>query len=187
MLGIVLNKSLTFIKKNNNITKQSIEYNLRTKTIKKNWCVFKVKEKIVKWNSMEPLINNNEKVWYWENYYNKCKSDIKRWDIVIFDIWDWKDIMKVVYGLSWDNISKEWNNIYLNWKIVKNSENNNYTINDNEYAKIKKWVIKWKIKKNNFLLLWENILQSMDSRYYWIIDSNKIKWKVFPKIINELE
>ena len=130
------------------------------------------------WTSMQPLIKEWSIVDVEDKYY-ECWKEIKRWDIVEVHFWYWDKMIKKLAWLPNDLISfnDKWN-ILINWEILKNSKNEKYVFSSDEIWNITPHVINWKLREDWFLIFWDNITNSIDSRIFWPVAKQALKWKV---------
>ena len=158
--------------KNNNINKRF--FNPNDLEIKKE-------SFLVKWTSMQPLINNWDKVTLLLNYYNSWFNKIKSWDTIIFENnFTFDKIIKNIKIVPWDELKlnyKDWT-VFVNNKLLVNSQNKEYKFNKNEFDLLKIYIKDNKMINNNYYLLWDNINTSIDSRNWWPISKEWILWKV---------
>ena len=137
--------------------------------------------KNIEWSSMEPMIKNWEKaklfVWYYEN------NNLKIWDLVAYDrTWKWKKLyIKILKAKWWDEINFDNKKLFINWKEMLNSVWIEYIFSKNEQKLIQLFIRNWKLKENSYLIFWDNVINSIDSRKFWAIWKKDIIWK-FKKI-----
>ena len=138
-------------------------------------------EKIVEWDSMEPLIEDGSGVLFSSWFYDdEKKNDVKLWDIVLYDFkGEEHAIIKSVVARDSDNIEFKNNSLFVNKKEVKNSEWKSYNFSQAERRVMKLYINKeWKIPKNSVFILWDNVKNSRDSRKFGAVSMNDILWKV---------
>ena len=93
-------------------------------------------------------------------------SDIKRFDIVVVKSKDGL-IIKRVIGLPGEKVKCKNGDIYINNKKLRENYDHAYTEDFDEI----------KISKNNYFVLGDNRVNSMDSREYGTFDKKKIRGK----------
>ncbi len=161
--------------------KKDITKNPITKLYDKDDCKIKEEKFSVKGFSMEPLIKNGSEVITKLNYYNCNKSKPKSWDIVIFENPFTLDrIIKKLSILSWDKleVDKKKKTIKVNWKIIVNSQKQEYIFKDNELKWFEIYTQNWIIIENTYFIFWDNIHWSIDSRVFWSVTLEGLVWKV---------
>jgi signal peptidase I len=157
------------------ITTQSIE--------KSQNCPIKIEEKIVRGNSLEPLIKDGETIEVLFGYYD-C-NPIQRNDIVIYFYAGNKNpIIKIVKGIPGDKFSlKKTNNgwyILINGEILKNSENQPYILNEQGYRLLSLYEKDYKgiIPEDTYLILGNLPQGSLDSSHFGFVGKKDILGKV---------
>jgi len=146
-----------------------------------NNCEIKSEKYIVKWLSMQPLINNWDEVDLLLNYYNCWNNKIESWDIVIFENnFRFDKIIKQIKIIPWNSIELNYASwtVSVNSKLLKNSENNLYIFSKKELDFLNIYLNNGKMSNNNYYLLGDNISWSIDSRTWWPISIQWILWKV---------
>lgn len=151
-----------------------ISIDLETET----WCKIEESIKIVDWDSMYPLISNWSEIKFF-NYHYKCSKIFpKNWDIVAYKYsWNINNLIKQVKVTDEDIVEISWNNLKINWELMKNSDWQEYIFSDGEIMMISLYINEWKIPKDSYLIFWDNINDSIDSRKFWAVSSNDILWK----------
>jgi len=136
-------------------------------------------EKIIKWDSMEPLLKNGSRVFFDKKAY-KSLWDIEKDDLILYDFkWDKNPIIKRIVAKDTSIVSIENNSIFVDWKEIKNSIWESYNFSINEQKVMKMYIDKnWNIPKKSFFILWDNTKNSIDSRKFWAVSFNDIFWKV---------
>ncbi len=134
--------------------------------------------KIISWDSMFPFLENWSKIIFLKDYYNICNKEIKKWDLVAYDYaWNINPLIKVV-KIDWkDNVEIDWNIMKINWEVMKNSIWQIYIFSEWEINLISLYIKNWKIPENSYMIFWDNINDSIDSRRFWAISWNDILWK----------
>ena len=137
-------------------------------------------EKIVEWDSMEPLIENGSVVLFSSWYYDDVKSEVKLWDIVLYDFKGEKHpIIKSIVARDSDSVELKNNTLFVNKKEVKNSAWESYNFSSSEQKMMKLYINKEnKIPNNSVFILWDNVKISRDSRKFGAVSMNDILWKV---------
>ncbi len=150
-------------------------------------CNIQKAEKTVRGSSMSPLIGDGETVQVFFNYYD-C-NEVKRDDIVLYD-YAGNDVplLKQVKGVPGDFFElKEKNgvwNIYINEKIVKNSEEKEYSFSKNRYNMLALYEKNYKekgIPENTFLILGDSTNPVTDSSRFGFVGKNDIMGKAIKK------
>lgn len=145
--------------------------------IKSCWNIL---EKSISWNSMEPLVSSWEKLNIHIWHYN-CNK-LSRWDLIAYDFANsWNLYIKILYGLPWDKILFKNSQLIINNNILKNSTWKEYVFSKDEEKLISLYIINWKLKKWSYLIFWDNISNSTDSRKFWAIWNKDIIWKFYFK------
>ncbi len=150
-------------------------------------CPIKIEEKIVRGNSLEPLIKDGETIEVLFGYYD-CHP-IQRNDIVLYSYSGNKNpIIKIIKGIPGDKFSlKKTNNgwyILINGEILKNSENQPYIFDDQGYRLLSLYEKDYKgiIPEDAYLLLGNLPQGSLDSSHFGLVGKKNILGKV--RIIN---
>lgn len=146
-------------------------------------CFVKIEERIVKGNSLSPLVKSGQIIKVLFNYYNCYPIDRK--DVVLFDYAGNKNsVIKIVKGISGDRfelkeLDSGWN-IIINNQIVKNSEDKPYLISGNAYKMLSLYERDYNgvIPKDAYLLLGNRISGSVDSTTFGLVDKSGIIAKV---------
>lgn len=146
-------------------------------------CFIQAEERIVRGNSLSPLIKSGQTVKVLFDYYD-CNK-IKNNDIVLFNYaGNNNPLIKIVRGVSGDRFElkksdSRWN-ILINNQIVKNSEGKIYFVSGNEYKMLSLYERDYKgiIPENAYLLLGNNISNSIDSTVFGLVDKSGIIAKV---------
>lgn len=125
---------------------------------------------IVSGDSMEPTLNDKELLLL--NKINYKINKIKRFDIVVIRI-DGKEIIKRVIGLPGETILYRDNKLYIDGKELKN----NYNFETEDFS-MKKVCNCERIPEGKYLVLGDNRGVSADSRFYGLIDIEKIEGNV---------
>jgi signal peptidase I len=146
-------------------------------------CPIKIEEKIVKRNSLEPLIKDGETIEVLFGYYN-CNA-IERNDIVLYSYSGNKNpIIKIIKGIPGDRFSlKKTNNgwyILINGEILKNSENQPYILDDQGYRLLSLYEKDYKgiIPEDAYLILGNLPQGSLDSSHFGLVGKKDILGKV---------
>jgi signal peptidase I len=155
-----------------------------TQSIEKSQnCPIKIEEKIVKGNSLEPLIKDGETIEVLFGYYD-CHT-IERNDIVLYSYAGNKNpIIKIIKGIPGDRFSlKKTNNgwyILINGEILKNSENQPYILDDQGYRLLSLYEKDYKgiIPEDAYLILGNLPQGSLDSSHFGLVGKKDILGKV---------
>jgi len=140
----------------------------------------------VHWNSMYPTLKNLEK--YKIEKIDWCDWNIKRWDIVMFDIlWSNVKYIKRAEILPWDKYEIWYEN---NWWVLNLTLNWNYLLKFKSYLNTKFYKVlllwsnntdKWTINAKQYWVFWDNKNNSVDTLEYWFIGCTKITHRVLWK------
>ena len=147
-------------------------------------CQIKEEEKIVRGNSLTPIIEQGTTVKILFGYYD-C-NEIKRGDIVAYRYAGNPDpIIKIVKGLPGDKFelreSDEMNwNILINGQVLKNSKNEPYLISGNRYKMLSLYEKDYNgiVPDDTYLILGNLVSGSMDSTRFGLIDKSDILGKI---------
>lgn len=136
--------------------------------------VFLVTNYEVVGQSMMPTLNDKDKV-----IVSKM-AEVKRMDIVIFHGDQQEDYVKRVIGLPGDTITYENDELFINNKKVKepylqsysafNNPNENFT-GDFELEEL---TGSQRVPSGKLFVLGDNRISSMDSRYFYFVDTEEI-------------
>jgi signal peptidase I len=136
-------------------------------------CPIKIEEKIVIGNSLEPLIKDGETIEVLFGYYS-CRQ-IQRNDIVLYSYSGNKNpIIKIIKGIPGDKFSlKKTNNgwyILINGKILKNSQNQPYILDERGYRVLSLYEKDYKgiIPEDAYLILGNLPQGSLDSSHFFL-------------------
>ena len=159
----------------NTITIKSIE--------KSQNCLIKIEKKIVRGNSLEPLIKDGEIIEVLFGYYN-C-NPIQRNDIVLYFYSGNKNpIIKIIKGIPGDKFSLKKTNkgwyILINGEILKNSQNQPYILDKRAYKVLSLYEKDYKgiIPEDTYLILGNLPQGSIDSSYFGLVGKKDILGKV---------
>jgi signal peptidase I len=146
-------------------------------------CTIKIEEKIVRGNSLEPLIKDGETIEVLFGYYD-CYP-IQRNDIVLYSYSGNKNpIIKIIKGIPGDKFSlKKTNNgwyILINGEILKNSQNQPYIFDERGYKMLSLYEKDYKgiIPEDAYLILGNLSQGSLDSSYFGLVGKKDILGKV---------
>ncbi len=148
-------------------------------------CPIKVEQRIVRGNSLYPLINSSQEVKILLGYYN-CHP-IERDDIIVYN-YSGSDvpIIKIVKGIPNDKFHLEcvdnnsrWN-LIINNKVVRNSEGRPYIFNKQRYKMLSLYERDYNgVIPDNVYLILGNIPQgTMDSTKFGLVGRGDIIGKV---------
>lgn len=147
-------------------------------------CQIKAEERIVRGNSLSPVINSGDTVKILFNYYD-CYP-IERDDIIIYNYaGNENPLIKIVKAMPGDSYeleetdSGEWH-ILINGQILKNSEDKQYLISDSRYKMLSLYEDDYQngISQNTYLLLGNLASGSQDSTRFGFVDKSDILGKV---------
>lgn len=146
-------------------------------------CITKIEERIVRGNSLSGLIEDGQTVKILFGYYN-C-NEIERGDIIVYNYSGNKNlIIKIIKGLPGDKFSLEKvdsdYNILINDKIVRNSKNQPYVLDEKGYKMLSLYERDYEgiIPKNSYLILGNLAGGSLDSEDFGLVDKKDILGKV---------
>ncbi len=156
--------------------------------ISENMSCVKLKKKLlVRGNSLYPMVKNGDQLMTLFNYYD-CNA-ILREDLILFRFGkkiSYSKIVKGIQGDSFDILKNENNryNIYINKKIIKNSQNLPYDISEKKIKMLQYELktYKGKIPNGKYLIMGDVIGGTSDSTYYGLVSRKNILAKL--KIIN---
>lgn len=140
-------------------------------------CISKPEYEIVLINgdSMSPALKPNQEIKIAKNAYH-CK-DPKIGDIVIFEIPSRKNrIIKKIYAIPGDTFEYKDSKIFINKKILKNSESKVFRINSKMLSLYAKSYPK--LPSDSYLVLGEKINGSFDASQMGFIDRKQIVGKL---------
>jgi signal peptidase I len=167
--------SSTFMEENKTMTAQLTE--------KYQNCSVKTEGKIVKGDSLEPLIKNGQTVKVLLGYYN-CHP-IQRNDIVLYNYSGNKNpIIKTVKGVPGDRFSLEKTNngwyISINGEILKNSQSQPYILDYRGYKVLSLYERSYKgtIPEDAYLILGNLPYGSLDSSHFGFVGRKDFLGKV---------
>jgi len=123
---------------------------------------------IVKGDSMNPTLKNNDLL-----LYSKINNNYSRFDIVIMKI-DNKYYIKRIIGLPGETIEYKDDKLLVNKEIVDEPFNTTKT-SDFTLNQICSYEI---IPENKYFVLGDNRENSYDSRNYGLVDASNIKGKI---------
>jgi len=141
--------------------------------------LIQIEEKIVRGNSLSPLIKPGQTVKVSLNYYSYYP--IERGDIVLYNYAGNKDpLIKIIKGIPGDrleleNIGGGWN-ILINGEVVKNSENRPFLVSGNAYKMLS--LYEGVIPESAYLLLGEIVSGTLDSTRFGLVHKSDILGKV---------
>jgi signal peptidase I len=146
-------------------------------------CPVRVNQRIVRGNSLEPLIKNGETVKILFGYY-RC-HEIKRGDVVVYSYAGNKNqLIKIVKSLPGDkfNLQKTeggWH-ILINGETLKNSENNPYLLDESRQRILSLYERDYKgiMPENTYLILGNLTEGTFDSTHFGLVYKSDILGKV---------
>lgn len=139
------------------------------------YLIFNFKFAIVEGDSMKPNLNNNDII-----IYKKNVKKIKRFDIVIVKVDDFKFIKRVV-GLPGEKIEFVDGKLYVNGYYVEEKFQKSITKDFNNSDIISTDVV----PKDKILVLGDNRLFSSDSREFGLVDINDIEGMFIIKLFKK--
>ncbi len=175
VLLIVFIFFISFLKENNN------------NHLKNNECLIKKIEKTVRGMSLFPLFKTGDRIEIYAGYYN-CHP-VKRNDVVIYHYnGDKNPLIKIIKGIPGDKfklrkINTGWS-IYINNKILKNSEGIPYLLNNDRSKMLLLYERTYRniIPNKSYLILGNVPSGSLDSTIFGFIGKNDILGKVVKKL-----
>jgi len=139
----------------------------------------------VRWNSMYPTLKNGKKY-----LAEKIKSwkVLKHQDIVVFKLYNTE---KYYVKKLWIMPNDKFKLNFLSWnKILQIVVNDKYKINVANYKNSlmykmllvwSKKTNKWKVYTNQCWVFWDNVKVSIDSKKFWFISCQRIKYRLIKK------
>ncbi|MCF7908348.1 MAG: signal peptidase I [Candidatus Omnitrophica bacterium] len=126
--------------------------------------------------SMAPALKLNDKIMVDKKAYNSNKP--QRMEIVVFlpphD--NRKYYLKRIIGLPGEEVEIKDGKVYINNEVITNLfVTNNYYYNQGDYAKKGKKII---VPPNNYYVLGDNSVSSLDSRFFGFVPEKNITGKV---------
>lgn len=145
-------------------------------------CPITVEIKTIRGNSLEPLIESGSQIKVLFGYYN-C-NEVKRDDLIIYSYaGDENPLIKIVKGLPNDRFGLQkteggWH-ILINGKILKNSENQPYLLDERGYKMLSLYEKDYKgvIPENAYLILGNSAGGTLDSTHFGLVDKSDILGK----------
>lgn len=149
-------------------------------------CGGTIKNYLVQWNSMSPLIEDGSTVKASIDYYTCNWNSPHRGDIVILEdsavVWPY---IKTIWAIPWDTISiTEKGTLFIENKELRNTYWEIYFFTQNELNFMSIYIRDGKLQSDAYLVFWENIHNSRDSRKIWAISKSAFKAKVIE--VNEI-
>lgn len=143
--------------------------------------------KTVRGSSLEPLVPSGSEIKALLGYYN-C-HEIKRNDLILYHYAGNKvPLIKIVKGIPQDTfklVLKDSSiyNLYINGKIITNSQRIPYTFSGRQYKMLSLYVKDYKevIPPNAYLLLGNQVNGSVDARVFGLVDKAEILGKAVIK------
>ncbi|MDD3302919.1 MAG: signal peptidase I [Candidatus Gracilibacteria bacterium] len=128
-------------------------------------------------NSMFPLLENGDKIKYLTGYYKE--NNPKTGDIIDYNYAGKYSYIKQIKATDKDNIEIKGNNLYINGKLMKNSNGEIYTFSNNEINVLSLYIKDGKIPQDSYLIFGDNIGNSTDSRKFGAVSKKDIMGKFF--------
>ncbi len=147
---------------------------------KENFSNYTVLEKVIEWDSMKPLLKNWEKVdlviWYYKD------NNPKVWEIVAFNYGWWKHAyIKMIKATSSDDVEIKQNNLLINGEVMQNSVWEIYQFSPWEIKMLWLYTKDWNIPEWSYLIFWDNVTDSVDSRKFWAVSKDDMFGKFLIK------
>lgn len=141
---------------------------------------YTILQKTIEWDSMKPLLKNGEKVdlvvWYYKD------NDPKVWDIIAFNYGWWKHAyIKMIKATFSDDVEIKQNNLLINGEVMKNSIWEVYQFLPWEIKMLWLYAKDWNIPEGSYLIFWDNVTDSVDSRKFWAVSKDDMYWKFLIK------
>jgi signal peptidase I len=179
--ALILGKLLISIKEKSDEGKGVGEIGEENVVVEK--CPVNIEERIVRGNSLNPLIKSGDTIKVLFSYYNCHK--IERGDVVAYDYaGDKYPIIKIIKGMPGDKLELRktdsgWN-ILINEQILRNSEGKPYLVTGNRYKMLSLYEDDCSegIPGNTYLILGNLVFGSLDSTRFGLIDESGILAKV---------
>lgn len=146
-------------------------------------CPLKIEKRVVRGNSLEPILKPGQEVKILQGYY-ECYP-ILRNDVVAFHHPAFEEpLIKIVKGIPGDKFELEkingnWN-ILINNEILKNSQSQDYVLDENTYRILFLYETDYKgiIPEGAYLILGNQSCGTLDSTRFGLIHTSDILGKV---------
>ena len=142
-------------------------------------CPVKIEKRIVRGNSLAPLIKNGQTVKVLFGYYS-CHP-IQRNDLIIFHYAGRKDpLIKIVKAIPGDKFhlqkTKAGWHILVNNQVLKNSENKPYLLSGKKHKMLSLYEkdYRGRIPKGAYLILGNQVNGTLDSSAFGLVDKSDI-------------
>jgi signal peptidase I len=146
-------------------------------------CLVEKEIMVVQGSSLFPLIDSGQEVEVFFGYYD-C-HEIERGDVVLVNYTGNENfLIKIARGLPGDKFeliekSSEWN-IFINGKVLRNSENEEYLINSRQYQMLSLYEKDYEnmIPESTYLILGNKTSGSVDSTQFGLVSKENLVAKV---------
>ncbi len=145
-------------------------------------CLVTTIQETVRGVSMEPLIHDGDELDVLNNYYT-CWGEISRWDVVILEnSATHGPYVKVLRALPGDTVRINADgSVNIAWEIMKNSTGQIYIFDKNEQNFLSLYIHNDILQKDAYLVFWDNISSSRDSRKFGWVHVTSFLGKVVSK------
>jgi len=135
-------------------------------------------QKTIIWNSMSPLLQNNNKINLLLDYYKICNKNIQKNDIVAYDYkWNKLALIKQIKVTDKDILSFSGSYLIVNKQILTNSIWEKYIFTKKQQNLISLYINEKHLQKDSFLIFGDNIYNSIDSKNFGAISQKDILGK----------
>lgn len=141
-------------------------------------CEIEPIKKVIRGNSMQPLLQNGDIIYLLPNYYNQCDILPTIGDMVAHE-YAGEDIpiIKTVVATEFDSIQIKNKTLWVNEKEVKNSGGFSYDFSEGELKMLSLYIKNGSIPKGSLFILGDNVTNSKDSRLFGAIGVKKLLGK----------
>lgn len=126
--------------------------------------------RVVTGNSMQPMIEHQDFIWLYPDFYKQCEQTPKKGDLVAYDYKGRNiPIIKKVIATSEDVVQIKNEKLWVNGEEIKNSAEQAYSFSKAEQKMLVMSAKENHIPENAILILGDNIHNSQDSRKFGAI------------------
>lgn len=149
-------------------------------------CEITKTEKIIDGTSMEPMIQDREKVTLLSDFYRCSGKKPQRGDLVAYEYGGNKNpLIKGIIATSEDFVEIRGNILFVENVEIKNSGGESYHFTKGELNMLKMYISEENhIPENSYFILGDNIYNSIDSRKFGAISAKNFLGK-FEKVLVE--